>query len=235
MIFLSLILHDKIGQDTTVPALDAPDNTLSVIDLITSGGIGGRTIIFVLFLLSIITIYVFVERFLAIKSAGKIDPNFINNIKDLVSNDRIDSADILCKQIDSPVSRMIGKGISVINKPLKDIEASIQNVGKIEIYNLEKNIGILATIAGVGPMIGFLGTVIGMVLAFHEMSVSGGHVDVQMLSKGIYTAMTTTIAGLIVGIFAYVLYNFLVVKTDKVIHKMEANTTEFLDLLNKPS
>src|SRR5690606_38441223 len=136
---------------------------------------------------------------------------------------------ILCAQTDSPVARLTEKGISRIGKPLEDINKAIENAGTLEVYKLEKNVSILATIAGAGPMIGFLGTVIGMIIAFHQMASSGGQAEMGLLAGGIYTAMTTTVAGLIVGIVAYFGYNHIVVRTDKVVHHMEANAVEFLD------
>src|SRR5690606_5863524 len=144
-------------------------------------------------------------------------------------------AKMLCAHSTSPVARLIEKGISRIGKPLEDIDTAIENAGKLEIYKLEKNVSMLATISGAGPMTGFLGTVVGMVLAFHKMASGGGQIEVAALSEGIYTAMTTTVVGLIVGIIAYVGYNHLIVKTDKIVHNMEANAVDFLDLLNDPS
>lgn len=211
------------------------EKTLSIWELVTSGGIGGQIIMLVLFMLSIAAVYIFIERFNAIKRANKIDANFINNIKDHVSHGRLDAARALCQSHDTPVARMIQKGISRIGKPLKDISSAIENTGKLEVSRLEKNLASLATIAGAAPMIGFLGTVIGMILAFHEMAAAGGQIDIEMLAEGIYTAMTTTVAGLIVGIIAYIGYNLLVTRVDKVVYKMEANTVEFLDLLNEPA
>ncbi len=151
-----------------------------------------------------------------------------------MSNGNLEAADSLCKSTSSPISGLIEKGISRIGKPLEDINTAIENAGKLEIYQLEKNVSVVATIAGAAPMIGFLGTVIGMIVAIHEIANSGGQIDIKMLSDGLYTAMTTTVAGLIVGIIAYISYNHLVVRTDKVIYQMEAKTVEFLDLLNEP-
>lgn len=216
-------------------AVEPTEKTLSIMELITSGGTGGIIIMSVLFVFSIVAIYIAVERWNAIKRAGKIDPNFIKNIKDHVSNGKLEAAQALCQNSDTPVARMIEKGISRIGKPLKDISAAIENTGKLEINNLEKNLTTLATIAGAAPMIGFLGTVIGMILAFHDMAAAGGQINIEMLAEGIYTAMTTTVAGLAVGIIAYVSYNWLVSRVDKVVYKMEANATEFLDLLNEPA
>ncbi|MCB0442529.1 MAG: MotA/TolQ/ExbB proton channel family protein [Flavobacterium sp.] len=211
------------------------EKTLSIWDLITSGGIGGQLIMITLALLLFFALYLYFERLMAINSASKIDTNFMNNIKMNILNGKIDAAKMLCAQTNSPVARLTEKGISRIGKPLEDINTAIENAGKLEIYKLEKNVSMLATISGAGPMIGFLGTVIGMILAFHKMASGGGQIEVGALAEGIYTAMTTTVAGLIVGIVAFIGYNHLVVKTDKVVHQMEANATDFLDLLNEPS
>jgi biopolymer transport protein ExbB len=208
------------------------EETLSILDLILSGGPGGIAIMVVLFALAIVAVYIYIERFSAIKAANKLDPNFMNNIKDNVMNGNLDSAQVLCETQDSPVSRMIGKGISRIGKPVADIASTVENQGKIEIQRLESKLPMLATISGGAPMIGFLGTVIGMVLAFKEMANAGGQVNPAMLAEGIYTAMTTTIAGLAVGIIAYFGYNILVSRVERVVHKMEVNATEFLDLLH---
>ncbi len=210
------------------------EKTLSIIELITSGGTSGMVIILILFLLLIIATYIYFERIFAIKAASKVDSNFMNQIKDHVSNGKIDSAQMLCAQQNSPVSRLIAKGITRIGKPLEDINTAIENAGRLEIYSLEKNVSILATISGVAPMIGFLGTVVGMILSIFELANAGGTIQMDVLASGLYTAMTTTVGGLIVGIVAYVTYNHIVVKTDKVVHQMEANSTEFLDLLNEP-
>lgn len=229
-------LQISIPDTTTTGTEEMPvEKTLSIMELITSGGIGGMLIMGILFILSIIAVYIFIERYNAIKRANKVDANFINNIKDHVSHGRLDAARALCQSHDTPVARMIQKGISRIGKPLKDITSAIENTGKLEISSLEKNLASLATIAGAAPMIGFLGTVIGMILAFHEMAAAGGQIDIEMLAEGIYTAMTTTVAGLAVGIIAYIGYNLLVTRVDKVIYKMEAHTVEFLDLLNEPA
>lgn len=210
------------------------EKTLSIIELISSGGTAGMIIIAILFLLMIVAIYIYFERLFAIKAASKIDSNFMNQIKDHVSNGKIDSAQMLCAQVNSPVSRLINKGITRIGKPLEDINTAIENAGRLEVYSLEKNVSVLATISGVAPMIGFLGTVIGMILSIFEIANSGGQIDIKLLADGLYTAMTTTVGGLIVGIVAYMAYNHLVVKTDKVVYQMEANSLEFLDHLNEP-
>ena len=201
-------------------------------ELISSGGLGGNIIMGTLGLLSIYAIYILIERFSTIKKASVEDESFLKSIKNFVEQKDIQAAKTLCKNTDNPVSRMIEKGIDRIDKPMTDISAAIENQGKLEVYKMENNLANLATIAGAALMIGFLGTVIGMIVAFHEMASAGGNIDVEMLSKGIYTAMVTTVGGLVVGIIAYIAYNFLVSKIDKVIFKLEASTTEFLDLLH---
>jgi len=213
---------------------ESVEKTLSVIELISSGGTAGIVIILLLFVLLTAAIYIYFERLFAIKAASKIDSNFMNQIKDHVSNGKTESAQMLCAQQNSPVSRLINKGVTRIGKPLEDINTAIENAGRLEVYALEKNVSVLATISGVAPMIGFLGTVIGMILSIFEIANSGGQIDIKQLSDGLYTAMTTTVGGLIVGIVAYMAYNHLVVKTDKVIYQMEANSLEFLDHLNEP-
>ncbi len=209
--------------------------TLSIINLINEGGLGGQIIIGMLFILLVVALYIYFERLLAIKEGAKVDANFMNQIKDHVTNGKIEAATLLCAQDKSPVSALIQKGISRIGKPLEDIHTAIENAGRLEIYKLEKNVSVLATISGVAPMIGFLGTVIGMIISIFEIANSGGNIDIKTLAGGLYTAMTTTVAGLVVGIVAYMAYNHLVVKTDKIIYKMEANSLEFFDLLNEPA
>lgn len=210
------------------------EKTLSIIQLIKDGGLGGQIIIAILFVLLTAALYIYFERFFAIKAASKIDENFMEQIKDHVLNGRLDSAKDMCNGVDNPVARLVNKGVSRIGRPLEDINTAIENAGKLEVYKLEKNVSVLATIAGAAPMIGFLGTVIGMIVAIHEIANSGGQIDIKMLSDGLYTAMTTTVAGLIVGIVAYITYNHLVVKTNNLVYQMEAKSVEFLDLLNEP-
>lgn len=230
-----MIIQDSIQEGAEmIPAEQSVEKTLSIIELISSGGTAGMVIIAILFVLLFVALYIYFERLFAIKAASKIDANFMNQIKDHVSNGKIDSALILCAQVNTPVSRLINKGISRIGKPLDDINTAIESAGRLEIYGLEKNVSILATISGVGPMIGFLGTVVGMILAIFELANAGGTIQMDVLASGLYTAMTTTVAGLIVGIIAYMAYNHLVVKTDKVVYQMEANSLEFLDHLNEP-
>ena len=230
-----MVLQSNIQDGVDVLTDGEPvEKTLSIIELISSGGLAGQVIIAILFVMLVFAIYIYFERLFAIKAASQIDSNFMNQIKDHVSNGKIDSAQMLCAQVNSPVSRLINKGITRIGKHLEDINTAIENAGRVEIYGLEKNVSILATISGVAPMIGFLGTVVGMILAIFELANAGGTIQMDVLASGLYTAMTTTVAGLIVGIVAYMAYNHLVVKTDKVVYQMEANSLEFLDHLNEP-
>ena len=238
MTFLQIELPGE-ASSAAMPAVTAAvseptQETLSIMDLMLSGGIGGQIIMLLMVLLSIAMVYIFVNRMGAIKRANKIDPQFMKDIKDHVASGNVQSAINLCERSDSPVARMILKGLTRIGKPLQDISASIENQGKLEIQRLERNLPYLATIAGGAPMLGLLGTVIGMILAFKEMANAGGGVQIDMLAEGIYVAMTTTAAGLVVGIFAYFGYNFLVTRVESVIYKMETSSTEFLDLLDEP-
>ena len=201
-----------------------------VIELLLKGGF----MMIPIFLLSIVAVYVFVERVLNIKKASQIGDHFFDDIKKQVLNGDINSAKVLCAQNDSPVARMIEKGLSRLGTELKNIEASIENVGRIEIYKLEKNLSLLATISGAAPMIGFLGTVTGMIRAFMSIAQEEGTVSPKLLSSGIYEAMITTAAGLFVGIIAYLGYNYLVTRVQKLVYKMEYTSINFLDLLQEP-
>lgn len=222
-----MILLQVVTDSTTVETVD---QSISVFDLAIQGGF----IMIPIFVLSVIAIYFFFERLAIINKANQNPDPFMNRVKELVLRGDINGAKMLCAQQDSPVARMIQKGLSRIGSPLKNIEASIENVGKLEIFKLEKNLSSLATIAGVAPMLGFLGTVIGMVQAFIAIAQEEGSVSPKLLSSGIYTAMITTVAGLIVGIMAYLAYNFLVTRLQKVVHKMEYTSIEFIDLLQEP-
>jgi biopolymer transport protein ExbB len=208
------------------------EKTLSILELITSGGIGGNLVMGTLGILSILAIYILIERYSSIKKASQEDASFLKSIRNFVEAKDIEAAKTLCKNTNSPISRMIEKGVNRIDKPMTDISAAIENQGKLEVFKMENNLANLATISGAAPMIGFLGTVIGMIVAFHEMASAGGNIDVAMLSQGIYTAMVTTVAGLVVGIIAFIAYNYLVSKVDKVVFTLEAKTTDFLDLLH---
>jgi len=220
-----------IMQETDLLLEDPSEITLSFGELVLKGG----WVMVPIFLLSLIAIYIFIERFYVITKAGHEDMNFMNRIKDYIYDSKIDAAISLCKSSNSPASRMVEKGISRIGRPLNDVNTAIENIGKLEIYKLEKGLPTLATVAGAAPMIGFLGTVIGMIKAFYDMSNAGNNIDVSLLSNGIYTAMVTTVAGLIVGILAYFAYNMLVAKVEKVIFRLEATSTEFMDILNEPA
>ena len=186
-------------------------------------------------LLSTIAVYIFFERYFAIRKASRVDTNFMNRIRDYIHDGKLDSALALSQSYDLPQAKMIEKGISRIGKPLSDVNTAIENTGRLEIYKLEKGLPLLATIAGGAPMIGFLGTVMGMIRAFYDMSMAGNNIDVGQLSNGIYTALVTTVAGLIVGVIAYFAYNILVSNVEKVVFQLEATTTEFMDLLNEPA
>jgi biopolymer transport protein ExbB len=225
----SLAVANQMASET-----QPTEQTLSIWSLLTSGGIGGQIIMLVLFVLLFFALFLYFERLMAINKASKIDASFMNNIKMNIMSGKIDAAKMLCAQTNSPVARLIEKGISRIGKPPADINTAIENAGTLELYKLEKNTSMLATISGAGPMVGFLGTVVGMILAFHKMASGGGQIEVGALAEGIYTAMTTTVVGLVVGIIAYIGYNHLVVKTNKVVNQMEANAVDFLDLLNEP-
>ncbi len=211
------------------------EKTLSLVELIQNGGLGGQLIIGFLFLLLMVVTYIYFERLFAIRAAVKVTPNFMPQIRSFVMNGKLEGAQQLCIQENIPVSRLIAKGLSRIGRPLEDINTAIENAGRLEVYQLEKNISVLATIAGAAPMLGFLGTVIGMILSIFEISNAGGNIDMQLLADGLYTAMTTTVAGLIVGILGYISFNHLVVKINKAVYQMESSSLEFLDLLNEPA
>ena len=221
----------KLNQEVPLQT----EKTISLIELVMEGGLGGQLIIGLLFILLVVVIYIYFERLFAIKSASKLSSNFMAQIKTYVLNNKIEGAQSLCLSENKPVARLVSKGLSRIGRPLEDISTTIENAGRLEVYKLEKNVSILATIAGAAPMIGFLGTVIGMILSIFEISNAGGNIDMQLLASGLYTAMTTTVAGLVVGIIGYISYNHLVVKTNKVVYQMEATSLEFFDLLNEPA
>ncbi|NNC83229.1 MAG: MotA/TolQ/ExbB proton channel family protein [Flavobacteriales bacterium] len=234
---LLFLLQMNVASDTLATAAEtmnemADEETISVWQMIKDGG---WYIMGPLALMSIIAIYIFVERMLAISRAGKVEKDFMNRIKDYIHDGRIDSAKDLCRQADTPVSHMIHKGITKIGRPIKEISDSIENVGKLEIGRMEKGLSTLATVAGAAPMVGFLGTVIGMIQTFHQMKISANGVEITQLSGGIMQAMVTTVGGLIIGIIAYIAYNILVTRMNKVIHGLEASSIEFLDVLDAPA
>lgn len=205
-------------------------DSLSLLDLAIKGG----WVMIPISMLSVVAVYIIVERMLTLKKADKDPERFIEKIKSLVYNGDIPGAIAQCQQFDTPFSRMIEKGISKIGTPLSSIETAVENVGKTEVYKLEKNLNLLATISGAGPMLGFFGTVTGMVQAFIAIAEQEGSVSPKLLSAGMYEAMITTVGGLVVGIIAYLGYNYLVSKVDKIIHKMEYSSSEFIELLQQP-
>ncbi|MBL6964116.1 MAG: MotA/TolQ/ExbB proton channel family protein [Bacteroidetes bacterium] len=216
--------------DTSAVAEQSFDK-LSVIDLMFKGG----WVMIPIILLGIIALYIFIERYLVIQRSTKIDDNFMNKIRDLVISGNIEGARSICMTKDSPVARMMEKGISRIGNPLKDISTSIENVANLEVFKLEKRLASLGTIAGTAPMLGFFGTVTGMIDAFYRLSKAGGNnVDPQVLSGGIYEAMVTTATGLAIGILAFIGYNILSTMIKKVVFKMEGTTVEFIDVLHEP-
>lgn len=225
-----LQITTPLGTETSAE-IGADQGSVSVLDLLMNGG----WFMIPILILSLIAVYIFVERLLTIKRAAKTPNQFIEKIKSLVLNGDINGARLLCSQTETPVAKMIEKGISRIGSPLKNIEVSIENVGKIEIYKLEKNLSVMATISGAAPMIGFLGTVTGMIKAFISIAQEEGSVSPRLLSEGIYEAMITTAAGLLVGIMAYLMYNYLITQVQKIIHKMEYTSIDFIDLLQEPN
>lgn len=204
---------------------------INVIDLAFKGG----WIMVVLLLLSLMPGYIFIQRLLVIRRAGKEDQNFMNRIKDYIHEGKVDSALNLCRSTNTPSARMIEKGITRLGRPMNDVLVAIENVGNLEIAKLEKGFPLIATTAAGAPMLGFLGTVTGMVRAFFGMANAGTNVDVSRLSGGIYEALVTTVGGLVVGIITLFAYNYLVSQVDNVVNKMEARTMEFMDLLNEPA
>ena len=209
----------------------AVQQKLSLIDMASKGGF----LMIVLLLLSIMAIYIFGNKYWLIRKAGKMDKNFMNDIHDLIHDGKINSALELCRKYDSPIARLVEKGIERIGRPLQDIQTAVENMGNVEVARLEKGLPMLATIAGGAPMIGFLGTVTGMIEAFFRMSTAGNNIDITLLSGGIYEAMITTVGGLFVGIIAYFGYNFLTSQISNLVFKMENTTIEFIDTLYEPS
>ncbi|MBR5013603.1 MAG: MotA/TolQ/ExbB proton channel family protein [Bacteroidales bacterium] len=220
--------------DTTTLAPVAPvaqERTFSLIEMAMKGG----WLMLVLLILSIIAIYIFGNKWWMIRKAGKIDRNFMKDIRDMIHDGKIKSALALCQKYDSPIARLVEKGIERIGRPLPDIQAAVENMGNVEVARLEKNLPMLATISGGAPMIGFLGTVTGMIRAFFEMANAGNNIDITLLSGGIYEAMVTTVGGLFVGIIAYFGYNFLTSQISNLVFKMERTTIEFIDMLHEPA
>ena len=219
------------ATNVAVASPEAEEIKLSLLELAKEGG----WIMLVLAIFSIIAVYIFSERFITINKASKRDDNFMNLIRNFMIEGKLDEAKELCKQTDTPISRMIEKGISRIGKPLNDIQTAIENVGNLEVSKLEKGVALIGMISGAAPMLGFLGTVTGMIRAFYDMSMAGNNIDIELLSAGIYEAMVTTVGGLFVGILAYIFYNVIVSNIDKVVNLLESKSIEFMDVLNEPA
>lgn len=224
MIFADILLQGTAGVAA------GKQTSMSLFDLYVAGG----WVMIPITLLSFVALYIFIERYIVIKKAAKEDINFMNRIKDYMHDGKVDAALQLCRSTDSPSARMIEKGITRLGRSLNDVSTAIENVGKLEIYKLERGFPTLATIAGAEPLLGFFGTVIGMVQAFYQMSLAGNSIDISTLSGGIYVALITTVGGLIVSILAYFGYNTLVVRVERVVFKLETTSVEFMDILNEP-
>jgi biopolymer transport protein ExbB len=222
-------LSKTLATGPALPVQAAPQAT-SMVDIILKGGI----IMIPIGILSFVAVYVFIERYLTIRRHISSDVNFMNNIHEFVLSGRTDSALTLCHNTDKPIARMIEKGISRLGKPIKEIEESIEIAGKFEVYALEKNIQILAVIAGIAPMFGFLGTIIGVIKIFYNISMTSD-VSIGSVSAGLYTKMVSSASGLIVGIVAYIGFHWLNIILNKAIHQLEWNAMNFIDLLKSPS
>lgn len=220
-----------VAVETAQAIVEPTVKSMNIIELAVKGG----WIMIVLAIISIVAVYIFVERYIALNKASKEDKNFINNIKAYIHKGDLEGARSLTKNNDSPIGRMLDKGLIRIGRPLNDINQAVENVGKLEVARLENGVSLVGTIAGLGPSIGFLGTVTGMVKAFFDMSTAGNNIDIQILSSGIYEAMVTTVGGLIVGIICNFLYSILVSKINKIVFLLEARTMEFMDLLHEPA
>ncbi len=221
------LLQTEISEIAAAPVQQ--EMSFSLIEMASKGGV----LMIVLLVLSIIAIYIFGQKWWSIRQAGKIDKDFMMDIRDYIHEGKIKSAKTLCSKYDSPIARMVETALARLGKPLTDIQAAVENVGNVEVARLEKGLPYLATIAGGAPMIGFLGTVIGMVQAFFNMSQAGNNIDITLLSGGIYTAMITTVGGLVVGILAYFGYNFLTAKISALVYSMESATIKLLDALSE--
>jgi biopolymer transport protein ExbB len=223
----SFLLQVPVAETVT----EATEIRMSLWDMTVQGG----WIMLILAIFSVIAVYIFIERFATIHKAAKKDDAFMETIRLYMKDGKLNDAKVLCQKNSTPLSRMIEKGISRVGKPLNDIQTAIENVGNLEVSNLEKGVALLAMISGAGPMLGFLGTVIGMIRAFYDMSMAGNNIDIELLSTGIYQAMVTTVGGLIVGIIAFIFYNILVSQIDKVVNLLESKSIEFMDVLNEPA
>ena len=228
-------------QTDAASVIDTVENTVATASTervtLWDMAVNGGWIMLVLVLLLVLAIYIFIERYLTLNGAlkGKEDSEFMERIRQYVHEGNVDEARKLSKETATPLGRMINKGFSRLGRPLPDIQAAIENEGQLEVANLEKHVSLVATVASLGPMIGFLGTVVGMIKAFQEMAYAGNNIDIQMLASGIYMAMVTTVGGLIVGIICYFLHNILVNRINKVVFELEVRANEFMDLLHEPA
>lgn len=230
----NILLQIQEGAGVAIEAAQEITPTVKSINIIELALKGGWIMI-VLGIISIVAVYIFVDRYIALNKALKEDKNFINNIKSYIHKGDLEGAKSLTKSIDTPIGRMLDKGLARIGRPLNDINQAVENVGKLEVARLENGVSLVGTIAGLGPSIGFLGTVTGMVKAFFDMANAGNNIDIQVLSSGIYEAMVTTVGGLIVGIICNFLFSILVSKINKIVFLLEARTMEFMDLLHEPA
>ena len=228
---LDPMLADSLAGNVAPAAPETMTQSFSLIQMAAKGG----WLMIILAILSIITIYIFGQKWWMLHKAANIDRNFMRDIRDYIHEGKTKSAIALCEKYDSPVARLVEKGIERIGRPLSDIQTAVENMGNVEVARLEKGLPLLATIAGGAPMIGFLGTVLGMVQAFFNMANAGNNIDITLLSSGIYTAMITTVGGLIVGIVAYFGYNYLTSNISDLVFKMESATIDFMDLLHEPA
>ncbi len=233
----SLLLIQSDAVQTAIETVDAAAGTGVERITLWNMAMNGGWIMIILALLLILALYIFIERYLTLSAAlkGQEDNVFMDNIRGYVHEGNLDEARNLAKQTDTPLGRMINKGFSRLGRPLPDIQAAIENEGKLEVANLEKRVSLVATVASLGPMLGFLGTVTGMITAFQDMAHAGNNISIQTLSGGISTAMVTTVGGLIVGIICYFLYNLLVTRVNKVVFELEVRANEFMDLLHEPA
>jgi biopolymer transport protein ExbB len=225
-----LQIVDTLNQTANSQADINKDGSISIGELLTMGG----WVMIPLVVLFVVTIYVFFERLIAIRRASKIEGNFMNIIRDHIVNGNVSAARSFAKNTNNPVARIIDKGIQRIGKPIDSIEKSMENVGKLELYNMERNLSILSLIAGIAPMFGFLGTIVGMFELFYRLA-STGDFTIQTMANGIYTKMITSATGLIIGLLAYIAHNFLSTQVDKTANKMEASSAEFIDVLQEPT
>ena len=228
----SLTLANEIAEKS---AAEATTSSMSIWELCFGGGIFSVVLMCLLIAILFVLVFIFVDRFIAIRKATTIDANFMNRIRDYISEGKIDAAIDLCRRTNSPIARMVEKGIERIGRPMGDIQTAIENVANVEVAKLETSLPWLSSIAGGAPMIGFLGTVVGMVQVFMNMSANqSGAIELSQLSEGMFVAMVTTVGGLIVGIPAYFAYNYLVARIEKLVFRMEATTIAFMDILNQP-